>query len=246
MEAFQARLGVSRRTVFHWRQHGIPAERAPAIEAATGISRSRLRPDLWPAILMTESDTLTRNRAGAFALLGALLAAPPDGGLLQAVAALPTGDSVLGQAIGSMADAAAMADPVVLEREYHDLFVGVGRGELLPYASYYLTGFLHERPLADLRATLRSIGVERAPAVAEPEDHIAFICETMAGMLRGDIAATGDGFDAHAFCQRHILPWAGRLFADLLANQRSEFFRAVGGFGRAVLDIETLAAELPE
>jgi len=249
IEAFQARLGVSRRTVFHWKQHGIPAERAPAVEAATGVSRSLLRPDLWPVTLMAEPDLLdaaTQNRAGAFALLGAVLAAPPDAALLRAVAALPAGESVLGQAIGNLAEAADAADPVALEREFHDLFIGVGRGELLPYASYYLTGFLHERPLADLRATLKALGVERAPGVAEPEDHIAFLCETMAGLLRGDIAATSDGFGATPFCQRHILPWAGRLFADLLDNQRSAFFRAVGGFGRAVLDIETLAAELPE
>lgn len=249
IEAFQARLGVSRRTVFHWKQHGIPAERTPDVEAATGIARSRLRPDLWPPALMAASDApdaLTQNRAGAFALLGALLAESPDARLLRAVAALPAGDGALGAAIGDLARAAAAASPGALEREFHDLFIGVGRGELLPYASYYLTGFLQERPLADLRATLMSLGVERATGVFEPEDHIAFLCETMAGLLRGDIAPTPDGFGATAFCQRHILPWAGRLFADLLGNQRSDFYRAVGGFGRAVLDIETLAAELPE
>jgi len=249
LDAFLVHSGVSRRTVPHWKQHGIPAECAPMVEAATGISRSRLRPDPWPPTMtagIEALDALTQNRAGAFALLGALLASPPDTRLLRAVAALPAGESVLGQTIGSLAEAAAATEPEILAREFHDLFIGVGRGELLPYASYYLTGFLHERPLADLRATLQAIGVERARGVAEPEDHIAFVCETMAGMLRGDTALTSDGFGAAGFYQRHILPWAGRLFADLLANQRSNFYRAVGGFGRAVLDIETMAAELPE
>jgi TorA maturation chaperone TorD len=249
LDAFQQRLGVSRRTVFHWKQHGIPAERALAVEAASGIPRQRLRPDLWPAELMANTDApdaLTQNRAGAFALLGALLASSPDAALLRAVAALPSGDTALGQAIGTLAEAAAAARPAQLVREFHDLFIGVGRGEFLPYASYYLTGFLHERPLADLRSSLRALGVERAPGIAEPEDHIAFLCETMAGLLSGDIAPTTDGFGAAEFHQRHIQPWAGRLFADLLGNQPSAFYRAVGGFGRAVLDIETLAAELPE
>jgi TorA maturation chaperone TorD len=251
LEAFQQRLGVSRRTVFLWKQHGVPAERAPAVEAATGISRHRLRPDLWPDSIMpantqTEApDTLTQNRAGAFALLGALLAAPPDAGLLRAVAALPAGDTALGQSIGVLARSAAV-DSAALEREFHDLFIGVGRGEILPYASWYLTGFLHERPLADLRSSLQALGVQRAPGVAEPEDHIAFICETMAGLLRGELAPTSDGFGAAGFYARHLQPWAGRCFADLVANQGSAFYRAVGGFGRAVLDIETLAAELPE
>jgi TorA maturation chaperone TorD len=63
--------------------------------------------------------------------------------------------------------------------------VGLGRGELLPFASYYLTGFLHERPLAELRGELERLGIGRAPGVHEPEDHIGFVCETMAGCLRG-------------------------------------------------------------
>lgn len=251
LEAFQKRLRVSRRTVFLWQQQGVPAERAPEVESATGISRHRLRPDLWPELTMPANSqdeagqALAQNRAGAFALLGALLAAPPDAALLRVVSGLPAGETSLGQAIGALAQAASV-DPAMLEREFHDLFIGVGRGEILPYASWYLTGFLHERPLADLRASLASLGVERAPGVAEPEDHIAFLCESMAALLRGDVAPTTDGFGATAFFARHLQPWAGRLFADLLGQQRSAFYRAVGGFGRAVLDIETLAAELPE
>ena len=202
--------------------------------------------DIEPAITqITPPDASTQNRAGAFALLGALLAAVPNAALLRVVAGLPAGETALGQAIGAMARAAAV-DPAVLEREFHDLFIGVGRGEILPYASWYLTGFLHDRPLADLRASLQALGVQRIPGVAEPEDHIAFIAETMAALLRGEVVATRDGFGAAAFFSRHLQPWAGRLFADLAAQQVSAFYRAVGGFGRAVLDIETLAAELPE
>ena len=251
LEAFRHPMGVSRSTVFQWKQHGVPAEHAPAVKVATGVPRQRLRPDLWLGEMMPANtqtgvaDALTQNRAGAFALLGALLAAAPDDGLLRAVAALPASETALGRAMGELAHAASV-DPDVLAREFHDLFVGVGRGEILPYASWYLTGFLHERPLADLRASLKALGVHRAPGVAEPEDHIAFICETEAGLLRGDLPPTQDGFGAAGFYARHLQPWAGRLFADLLANQGSEFYRAVGGFGRAVLDIETLAAELPE
>lgn len=249
MDAFQARLGVSRRTVFHWKQHGIPAERAPEIEAATGIARHILRPDLFNAPqpeAAPEIDSLTANRAGAFALLGALLAVEPGDELLAQVAALPGGETALGAATGALAAAARATDAAALEREFFDLFIGVGRGEVLPYASYYLTGFLHERPLAELRATLKGLGVTRQPGVNEPEDHIAFLCETMAGLLLGRIAPTRDGFGATAFYLKHIQPWAGRLFADLAASGTSRFYSALGGFGRCVLDIETAAAELPE
>ncbi|MDW8315853.1 MAG: molecular chaperone TorD family protein [Rhodovarius sp.] len=254
LEAFRKLLGVSRRTVFHWKQHGVPAERAPEIEAATGIGRHLLRPDLFPPPPgVTEggpageaADPLIAHRAGAFALLGALLAAEPDAALLAKVAALPGDETPLGAATGALAAAARASTPEALEREYFDLFIGVGRGEILPYASYYLTGFLHERPLAELRGTLRALGVVRRAGVAEPEDHIAFLCETMAGLLLGRIPPTQDGFGAAEFYARHIRPWAGRLFADLAANGISAFYRAVGGFGRVVLDIENAAAELPE
>jgi TorA maturation chaperone TorD len=248
IDAFQARIGVSRRTVFVWKQQGIPAERAPEIEALTGIPRHILRPDLWPSPPpqdVPETDLVNENRAGAFALLGALLAAEPDRALLRLVAGLPGNDSTIGTAIAELAAAAALATPKAVEREYFDLFVGVGRGEILPYASYYLTGFLHERPLAELRATLTALGVRRQHGVPEPEDHIAFVAETMAGLLRGEIAAI-PGMDPDEFYARHIRPWAGRLFADLLASQRADFYRAVGGFGRALLDIENAAAALPQ
>ncbi len=246
IDAFQAKVGISRRTVFVWKQQGIPAERAPEIEALTGVPRHILRPDLWPSPAdgTPEADAVTENRAGAFALLGALLAGEPDRALLRQVGLLQGGESAIGQAIGELAAAARNASPRALEREYFDLFIGVGRGEILPYASYYLTGFLHERPLAELRATLEALGVRRLDGVPEPEDHIAFACETMAGLLRGDIAAI-PGMGPDEFSAKHIRPWAGRLFADLLASQRADFYRAVGGFGRALLDIENAAAALP-
>ncbi|RVT97149.1 molecular chaperone [Rhodovarius crocodyli] len=247
IDAFQAKIGVSRRTVFVWKQQGIPAERAPEIEALTGIPRHILRPDLWPsppAQDVPEADLLNENRAGAFALLGALTAIEPDRALLRLVAGLPGDDSTIGTAIAELSAAAARVSPKAVEREYFDLFVGVGRGEILPYASYYLTGFLHERPLAELRATLSALGVRRQDGVPEPEDHIAFVAETMAGLLRGEIASI-PGMGPDEFYARHIRPWAGRLFADLLASQRADFYRAVGGFGRALLDIENAAAALP-
>ena len=149
----------------------------------------------------------------------------------------------LGLAIGGLARAAASAEPVALDREFFDLFTGVGRGELLPYASYYLTGFLHERPLAELRGDLARLGVARAPGVAEPEDHIAFLCETLAGLIEGRL---GEPAAAGTFFQRHMRPWAARFFADLEGAQAARFYRAVGALGRVAVEIEQAAAELPQ
>lgn len=243
MEAFQAALGVARRTVFLWKQQGIPAERVPAIEAATGVPRQALRPDLWPstpASVTAMGDPLREGRANLYALLGNLLAAPPEPGLLARLATLQADDTPIGQALGALAEHARECSTEVVAREYHDLFVGLGRGELLPFASYYLTGFLHERPLAELRGELGRLGIGRAAGVHEPEDHIGFVCETMAGLLRGGAPELAEGFFA-----RHVRPWAPRCFADLCTAEGARFYRPVGELGRALMDVELAAAEMP-
>jgi TorA maturation chaperone TorD len=178
-------------------------------------------------------DPLDAERARLFALLGRLVSAPPD-------AALRGDASPLGQALAGLADAAGRHDAAAASREYFALFIGVGRGELLPYASYYLTGFLHERPLAELRGTLAGLGIARAAGVVEPEDHLGFCCEVMAGLLDGRFGGEAGGFFA-----RHLAPWAGRCFADMAGAEAVGFYRAVGTLGCTTIEIETAAAALP-
>ena len=123
----------------------------------------------------------------------------------------------------------------------HDrtLLIGVGRGELLPYTSFYLTGFLNERPLADLRADLARLGIERSHGRHEPEDHIALLFEVMADMAHGEIAG-----DQVAFFDRHIGPWAARFFDDLAVAPSAKFYRPLAEIGRLFMDIEARAFSL--
>lgn len=188
-------------------------------------------------------DPLDLERARLFALLGRLLAVPPDAALLAKLGALPGDATPLGQAYAALAAAARATDEGACDREHFDLFIGLGRGELLPFASYYLTGFLHERPLAELRGDLQRLGVERLDGVSDPEDHIAFECETLAGLLSGAFPALPT--EAGAFFARHMKPWAGRFFADLEQAKAARFYRAVGGLGRLAVEIESAAADLP-
>jgi TorA maturation chaperone TorD len=179
-----------------------------------------------------------RLRAGHYRLLARVLAAPPDQALLDLVAGLE-GEGI----VNALAAAARETSPAKVEREFHNLFIGVGEGELVPYASYYLTGFLYERPLARLRDDLRRLGVARADGVAEPEDGIAGLCEVMAGLIEGafetaPLARQRDFFD------RHLAPWAGRFFADLEHAPSASFYRRVGSLGRAFIDVEIQAFEL--
>jgi TorA maturation chaperone TorD len=113
----------------------------------------------------------------------------------------------------------------------------------LPYGSYYLTGFLHERPLARLRARLSQLGIERAEGQAEPEDHAATLCEIMSGLISGRLPAAADT-DRELF-EKHLAPWIGRFFTDLESAESADFYRRVGMLGRVFIDIETQAFALP-
>jgi TorA maturation chaperone TorD len=151
--------------------------------------------------------------------------------------------SPLGLAHAALAEAADDTDAAKVAREYFNLFIGVGRGELMPYASYYLTGFLHEGPLARLRADLATIGIARAEGVFEPEDHAGILCEIMSGLAGGMLPAPPDS-DRLIF-EKHMVPWMGRFFADLERADAAGFYRAVGLLGRVFMDIEVEAFDLP-
>lgn len=182
-------------------------------------------------------------RAGHYRLLSRLLAAAPDQAFLDGIAALEGDGSALGQAYDALARAAAEADPAAVEREFFELFVGVGRGELLPYASFYLTGFLNERPLAMLRADLATLGVARAPGLHDPEDHIAFICELMARLADGTVAPQGTLTEDAVFA-RHLAPWAAHFFDDLAIAPSARFYRPLAEVGRLWIDIDARALAL--
>src|SRR5579871_6502034 len=177
--ALARKIGISQPSLSNWTR--VPAERVIAIEQITGIDRAILRPDLYRQPV----GEVDAARGREYMLLGVLLRRAPDARLLNQLRSIRADASPLGIAHASLADAAAAANADRVEREFFDLFVGIGRGELLPYASFYLTGFLHERPLARLRADLGMLGIERSEQQSDPEDHAATLCEVMAGMIDG-------------------------------------------------------------
>jgi TorA maturation chaperone TorD len=189
-----------------------------------------------------DADEIDAARGREYALLSRLLACAPDRSLLKRLADLHGDPSPLGVAHSALAQAACRISVERVEREYFDLFIGLGRGELLPYGSYYLSGFLHERPLARLRAHLARLGIERAEGQSEPEDHAAILCEVMAGLATGELPAP-PGSDREVF-EQHLSPWIGRFFADLERAESAGFYRSVGALGRTFIGIETAAFAL--
>jgi TorA maturation chaperone TorD len=184
-------------------------------------------------------DEIDRARAQEYALLATLLTRSPDGQLLSRLAGLRGDASPIGMAHIALVEAARRTNAERASREFFVLFAGLGEGALLPYASHYLAETLYGRPLARLRETLDSLGIEKAPERTEPEDHAGFLCEIMAGLAAGSIAAP-DGADRDFF-ERHLSPWIRRFFTDLERAKSADFYASVGALGRTFIDIEAKA-----
>lgn len=193
---------------------------------------------------MTEAHEMDALRAQEYLLLAALLRRPATAEFLAQIEGITGDASPLGIAHIRLAEAATRTDERAAGREFFNLFIGVGRGELLPYASFYLTGFLNERPLGRVREDLAKLGIERAEGNHDPEDHVATLLETMAGLASGEIEATPGA--QQAFFERHLKPWVARFFADLAVAPTASFYTAVAAVGGTFIAIETEAFTYPE
>jgi TorA maturation chaperone TorD len=176
-------------------------------------------------------------RAAAYGMLAALLRDVPDAALMSQVAkfsGVDEGGDEMALSMSLLGLAAERCSIESVNDEYHALFIGIGRGELLPYGSFYLTGFLMEKPLGDLRDDLDRLGYEREAEVHEPEDHVAALCEVMAMLIQD-----GSSIDTQrVFFVSHINSWFKQFFTEMSAADNAVFYKAVARFGAAFLEIE--------
>lgn len=190
------------------------------------------------------------DRAMLYGFVGRLLQAPPSdedlGTLREMGSGLADDKTEIGAALKKLSDVASSEDAEAARRAYHDLFIGIGRGELVPYGSFYLTGFLNEKPLAELRGTMAQLGIKRAEGVKEPEDHIAALMQMMEGLISGQLWQGGPlPLEAQkAFFTGHIGSWAPYFFKDLAQQETSAFYAALGELGRALIAVETEAFDM--
>ncbi len=186
-----------------------------------------------------DADQLAENqyRARVYSLLAVLLRQPPQQDVLNSISALADvieEKDEFATAMTMLGLSARSATPEDLDDEFHALFIGIGRGELVPYGSWYLTGFLMEKPLGVLRDDLASIGLKRNEGTCEPEDHVAALCEVMVLLI-----TEGSSLEQQSkFFDAHISPWLGQFFIDLSSARSAVFYRAVARFGRAFFDFE--------
>jgi TorA maturation chaperone TorD len=190
---------------------------------------------------VSQEDVL---RANLYRMLAHILKAPPQKSDLELLAGLSRDRTRLGKAIGGLAHLAARTSPEAVQREYHDVFIGLERGEVLPYGSHYRSGFHEEQPLEQLRADMARRGITVSPELSEPEDHIAALCDIMAELILGDGDEPASLDEQKAFFMSHIALWAKHFFTDLEAARSSVFYAAVGKVGSVFMDIEEAAFEM--
>jgi TorA maturation chaperone TorD len=187
-------------------------------------------------------------RADLYGLLATLFYRAPDAALLHHIAANRAHDeashTVLGHAWNALCDAASTTSEAAAEEEYRDLFLGVGRQEVFLYGSYYLTGFLNERPLVALRDDLARYGLVRHADVSETEDHVATLCEVMRFLVAGDDIAISNLGEQQRFFAQHLQPWVGKLCDALGGHPQARFYRSVAGLMQAFAEVEAVALEM--
>lgn len=203
-----------------------------------------------PVSLAAPDDGEELARAELYGLLARLWIAPPDDALLSdfrvAVTQPPQPGGHLEAPWHDLVAAMRTSDAAAAAAEYDALFLGVGKPEVFLYGSYYLAGFLHERPLAALRSDLQALGLTRDEARGETEDHIAYVLEVMRWLIAGDDAATCNLEQQRRFFRTHVQPWAAALCDAVAAHPRAQVWRAVAGLTRAFVEIETQAFDMLE
>jgi TorA maturation chaperone TorD len=184
-------------------------------------------------------------RADFYALLASLFYRAPDARLLQAIAIAEPPSGVLASAWQKLADASNVVPEDAVHEEYDAVFVGVGKPPVMLYGSFYMAGFMMEKPLAALRQNLGELGFARADSVREPEDHLAAICDVMRAMILGDLENKPQSVETQkVFFLTHVKPWVFACADAISAYHQSNYYRHVAGFAKQFFQVELEAFEI--
>ena len=188
-------------------------------------------------------------RAELYGLLARLWLAPPDVELLEqfrvAVTQAPEG-GILEAPWQALVSTLRATTPEAAAAEHEALFHGVGKPEVFAYGSFYLSGFLNEKPLAALRADLSQLGLARGADALETEDHIAYGLEVMRYLIAGDDLAVCNLEQQRRFFRKHLQTWVEQLCDTVAAHPRADTWRAVAALTRAFAQVETQAFDMLE
>ena len=194
--------------------------------------------------LVSDED---QARADTYSILAALLSRTPNQDLIDYLLHIDArtdadidsvkqpGPGVIAKAWLELKDAAGKYSLNELDDEYHNLFIGLGRGQVIPYGSWHMSGFLMDKPLSDLRDDLAALGIAASADTKDPEDHIAALCESMSILIT---AQDVEGYQQRRFYIRHLHPWAEKFFKSLQAASSAKFYIPVGLLGQRFVELE--------
>lgn len=190
------------------------------------------------------------ERAELYGLLARLWLQPPDAALFEsfqvAVTQAPESGAFLEAPWQALVGAVRASSVEAARREFDALFIGTGRAEVLPFASYQITGALNERPLVELRSDLAALQLATARPEGETEDHVAFVFEVMRYLIAGDDVAVCNLEQQRRFFRRHVQPWVSALCEQLRAHPDAAVYAALADFTRAFIEVETQGFDLLE
>lgn len=196
----------------------------------------------------TADDSEEIARAELYGLLARLWIAPPDAELLSqfgvAVTEAPQPGGFLEAPWQALVAAMRASSAEAAADEYDALFGGVGKPEVFLYGSYYLAGFLNEKPLAELRTDLAALGLTRDEQRGETEDHIAYVFEVMRYLIAGDDVAVCNLEQQRRFFRAHVQSWVERMADAVEAQPRARLWREVAAFTRAFVQVEMQGFDL--
>ena len=203
-----------------------------------------------PITFGSQDDSEELARAELYGLLSRLWLAAPDAALLQqfsvAVTQAPHEGGLLEAPWQTLVGALRGTTVEAATAEHVALFHGVGKPEVFAYASFYLSGFLNEKPLAALRHDLAALNLTRDSAALETEDHIAYLFEVMRYLIAGDDVAVCNLEQQRRFYRAHLQPWVGALCDTVVAHPGANTWRAVAVFTREFIAVETQAFDMLE
>ena len=197
---------------------------------------------MQPAILVSSTLDEETARAEIYGVLSALFYAAPTPALLEslrlAVTEAPAAGALLEASWTELVATARAMSVQEVGEEYDALFGGVGKPEIYLFGSHYLSGFLNEKPLAALRTELAELGLTRGDAMAETEDHYAYLCEVMRYLIAGDDVAVANLTRQREFFTHHLLPWAQQMCETVSAHPKARFYKSLAGFTQTFTSVE--------
>lgn len=198
----------------------------------------------------TMDDGEELARAEAYGLLARLWFAPPDEELMAqfrvAVTQAPQAGAFLEAPWEALVSAFRDQGRSDIAAEYDALFHGVGRPDVLLYASHHLSGYLNDKPLAALRADLAELGLAKDELRGETEDHVAFVLEVMRYLIAGDDIAVCNLERQRKFFRSHVQTWVGSLCEAVSAHPRANAYARLADFTRAFVEVETQGFDMLE